>query len=78
MRGKLPIIGGGTGLYIDSLVNNIKFTQSPTDNELRVKLQMEVEEMCIRDRKYGIYITVNRNSAGCISDSGFKLTVEYL
>ena len=28
--------------------------------------------------KYGIYITVNRNSASCISDSGFKLTVEYL
>ena len=44
MRGKLPIIVGGTGLYIDSLVNNIKFTQSPTDNELRVKLQMECEE----------------------------------
>ena len=39
VRGKLPIIVGGTGLYIDSLVNNIKFTQSPTDNELRVKLQ---------------------------------------
>lgn len=44
VRGKLPIIVGGTGLYIDSLVNNIKFTQSPTDNELRVKLQMECEE----------------------------------
>lgn len=44
VRGKLPIIVGGTGLYIDSLVNNIKFTQSPTDNELRVKLQTECEE----------------------------------
>ena len=44
VRGKLPIIVGGTGLYIDSLVNNIKFTQSPTDNELRVKLQKECEE----------------------------------
>lgn len=44
VRGKLPIIVGGTGLYIDSLVNNIKFTQSPTDNELRVKLQAECEE----------------------------------
>ena len=44
VRGKLPIIVGGTGLYIDSLVNNLKFTQSPTDNELRVKLQTENEE----------------------------------
>ena len=44
VRGKLPIIVGGTGLYIDSLVNNIKFTQSPTDNELREKLQKECEE----------------------------------
>ena len=27
-RGKLPIIVGGTGLYIDSLLNNVKFSEA--------------------------------------------------
>ncbi|MFO7160137.1 MAG: tRNA (adenosine(37)-N6)-dimethylallyltransferase MiaA, partial [[Clostridium] cellulosi] len=26
-RGKLPVVAGGTGLYIDSLLNNIKFDE---------------------------------------------------
>ena len=32
-RGKLPIIVGGTGLYIDSLLNNVKFTETRKDEE---------------------------------------------
>ena len=38
-RGKLPVIVGGTGLYIDSLVNNIQFTESEGDPALREQLQ---------------------------------------
>lgn len=30
-RGKLPILVGGTGLYIDSVVNNITFSDVPSD-----------------------------------------------
>ena len=33
-RGKLPIIAGGTGLYIDSLLNNIQFSDAVRDEEL--------------------------------------------
>ena len=31
-RGKLPIIAGGTGLYIDSLLNNVKFSETKKPN----------------------------------------------
>lgn len=37
-RGKLPIIVGGTGLYIDSLLNNIKFSDGGSDEAYREKL----------------------------------------
>lgn len=37
-RGKLPIIVGGTGLYISSLLNNIEFSESTADESLRNEL----------------------------------------
>lgn len=37
-RGKLPIIVGGTGLYIDSLLNNVKFSEAKGDYEYRESL----------------------------------------
>ena len=44
-KNKFPILSGGTGLYIDSLVNNVKFTQADTDFELRQKLSEEFETL---------------------------------
>lgn len=38
-RGKLPIICGGTGLYIDSLLKGINFTENSSDEKLRDELQ---------------------------------------
>lgn len=43
-RGKLPIITGGTGLYISSLVDNVEFSESDKNEELREKLRQELEE----------------------------------
>ncbi|MEI6304554.1 MAG: tRNA (adenosine(37)-N6)-dimethylallyltransferase MiaA [Candidatus Taylorbacteria bacterium] len=37
-NGKLPIICGGTGFYIDAVVNNINFTNVQADQKLREKL----------------------------------------
>lgn len=37
-RGKLPIIVGGTGLYIDSLLNNVNFSEVKSDEEYRKSL----------------------------------------
>ena len=42
-RGKLPIIAGGTGLYVNSLLNNIHFTEQQTDLALRQKLSDEYD-----------------------------------
>ncbi len=37
-KGKLPVIVGGTGLYIDNLVDNITLADSPANIELRQEL----------------------------------------
>lgn len=37
-RNRVPVIVGGTGLFIDSFVDNIKFTEAETDFELRERL----------------------------------------
>ena len=37
-RGKLPIIVGGTGLYINSLVDNIQFDDTCSDTKIREEL----------------------------------------
>ncbi|MBP0955785.1 MAG: tRNA (adenosine(37)-N6)-dimethylallyltransferase MiaA [Oscillospiraceae bacterium] len=44
-RGKLPIIVGGTGLYINSLIDNISFDHIVSDDSLRKKLESEAAEM---------------------------------
>lgn len=42
-RGRLPILVGGTGLYIDSLLENITFTEVETDPLLREQLKQRAE-----------------------------------
>lgn len=42
-RGKLPVVVGGTGLYLDTLLNNIQLTEDSFDGELREKLRCRVE-----------------------------------
>ena len=37
-RGKIPILVGGTGFYIQSVLYDIDFTQTETDKELRAQL----------------------------------------
>lgn len=43
-RGKLPILVGGTGLYISSLIDNIEFSQSDSDTKLREEYQQFAKE----------------------------------
>lgn len=45
--GKLPVIVGGTGLYVDSFLSNTSFLNSACSDEVRVQLKDELE-------KYGI------------------------
>ncbi|HCP95821.1 tRNA (adenosine(37)-N6)-dimethylallyltransferase MiaA [Anaerovibrio lipolyticus] len=43
-RGKVPILAGGTGLYIKSLLEGYKFNDTAGDDEYRLKLEKLVEE----------------------------------
>ena len=42
--GDLPVIAGGTGLYIDSLLQNIQFSKEESNNEIRNKLTEMFQE----------------------------------
>lgn len=43
-KGKVPIIVGGTGLYIDSLIYEIEYPNIEFDEKYREELEKEVEE----------------------------------
>lgn len=43
-RGRLPFIVGGTGLYVDSLLNNITFSEEQRDEKLSLELRKIYEE----------------------------------
>ena len=42
-RGKTPVIEGGTGLYLNSLLYDMDFSGAPVDMELRATLDNEAE-----------------------------------
>lgn len=44
-RGKLPILVGGTGLYINSLIDNVNFDTAETDGSVRKRLELEAEAL---------------------------------
>lgn len=43
-RRKTAVMVGGTGLYVDSLVNNIQFSETEPDEEYRQLLETEAQE----------------------------------
>ncbi len=42
-RGKLPVLCGGTGLYAESFLNNIRFEEEPDNAQMRVQLTARLE-----------------------------------
>jgi tRNA dimethylallyltransferase len=58
-KGKLPIMVGGTGLYIDSVIFDFQFSQ-PADQHLRELLRkMSVEQLQAELQKWGIPLPEN-------------------
>lgn len=43
-RGKLPVLAGGTGLYMDSVLNNVAFSEEKTDLGIRHELEELLKE----------------------------------
>ena len=44
-RGRLPIVAGGTGLYINSLADNISYIEEETDENLRRELEKRFDSV---------------------------------
>lgn len=70
-RGKTPIIAGGTGLYLSSLMNGVRFEEEKTDPALREALARQLEQegaevmyqrLCEVDAAYAK--TLHPNNAG--------------
>ncbi len=47
-RGRLPVIAGGTGLYIRSLLQNIRFTENDKDEVLKKELAEKAEKLGVQ------------------------------
>lgn len=58
MRKKLPVIAGGTGLYIESFLNGIHFSDQPDNEEMKHILRQELEENGI-DYMYSILKSID-------------------
>ncbi len=43
-RGRLPVLAGGTGLYMDSIINNTDFAEQKSDGKFRGELQQYAEK----------------------------------
>lgn len=72
-RGNVPVIAGGTGLFIDSLVDNINFTEAETDFELREALMQKDG-----DELYSTLLAVDKEAAEKIHKNNKKRVVRAL
>lgn len=61
-RGKLPIIVGGTGLYIDSLVNNVDFGDTDSDDSIRRELE-KIAETEGKEAVYKLLLEIDAETA---------------
>ena len=66
-RGKMPILVGGTGLYINSLIYNIEYNEEKTDIEYREELEkIELSKL------YEMALKVDKEAMEKISQSDRK------
>lgn len=70
-RGKQPIVAGGTGLYINSLIYNINFSETVSDWELRERLKREAEEKGNR-HLYERLVRIDPEAASRIHENDVK------
>ena len=47
-RGKLPIISGGTGLYLNTLIYDMDFSGADRDDRLRLELEKKPGPMALK------------------------------
>lgn len=77
-RGKLPIIVGGTGLYMDSLVSGTDFDSVPVDMAVREKLSTQAEESGGAERLWKQLAEVDSEAAAAIHFNNKKRVIRAL
>ena len=76
-KGKPAVMVGGTGLYVDSLVNNIQFSEIEPDEEYRAKMDALAEEKG-NEHIYNMLMKTDPDSAKKISVSDRKRIIRAL
>lgn len=76
-NGKHPIIVGGTGLYINSMIYNINFSETISDWEYRDELKQEAEEKGNRFI-YDRLVEVDPEAAAKIHENDIKRVIRAL
>lgn len=76
-RGKTPIIVGGTGLYIDSLLDNVEFFDVEVDESLRKELYEKAEKEGI-DKLYSLLKEIDPMGAEKIHSNNTKKVIRAL
>jgi len=73
-RGKLPILAGGTGLYIDSLVDNIDFAEETDKSDVRDELYALYEKEG-QDAVYEILSEIDPEYAKIVHPNNVKRVI---
>ena len=73
-RGNLPILTGGTGLYIDSLVNNIDFAEETEKSGIRDEL-FELSEREGKDAVYEILLKIDPEYSKIVHPNNLKRVI---
>jgi tRNA dimethylallyltransferase len=76
-KGKTPIIVGGTGLYINALINGMNFSDADRSDEVREKWKAIAQEKG-NEYVYSKLVEVDAESAQKISPNDLKRTIRAL
>lgn len=76
-RGRLPILTGGTGFYIQAVLYDIDFTENEENTEIRHRLEKLAEEKGA-EYLHGLLYEVDRESAESIHANNMKRVIRAL
>lgn len=76
-KGKTPIVVGGTGLYINSLIYGIEYQEIPTDMEYRNKLNQMADEGKLQEL-YDMACKIDEEAMKIISPNDKKRIIRVL
>lgn len=76
-KGCIPIIAGGTGLYIQAVLSDYQFSDSGKDEEIRLRLEQQLEEQGM-DKVYAELKRIDPKSAENIHPNNVRRVIRAL